>query len=123
MSNAIDGQHVVINQDADVLTIAFANSPEPESYLLLQRSLVPTNQDKRLGLDRVYIELNEQIHSAYGGIRRAQLQGDRLFLTLDSQTASKLGSDEHLEVKVNPSDAKNLRTKLNELFADQLKLE
>ena len=33
-------------------------------YLLLQRTLEPDQQDRRLGMDKVHVELNSQIKSA-----------------------------------------------------------
>ena len=121
-SLVIDGKHVIVQEDDAVLTVAFADRPDqPTTYLLLQRLISPTEQDKRLGHDKVYIELNEQSHSAYGGIKQVQLRNNRLLLRLDDKTASLLDADQDLEVELR-SDAKevaNLHAQLKRLFAGQ----
>ncbi len=117
---SINCQHLFIGEDDDVLTIVFADkADEPTTYLLLQRSLLPSEQDKRLGQDKVYLELNEQIHSAYGGIKQVDLNDNRLRLVLDDETADGLGTSTGLEVRVDEQMAANLRKQLGRLFAKQ----
>ena len=122
MPNIINGQHLTVQENDGIMTIAFANNTDqPTVYLLLQRTLLPSEQDKRLGQDKVYVELNEQSQSAYGGIQRVQLQGKQLLLTLDDKTAYKLGSEHRLGVKIelDAQGVENLRKQLTHLFAGE----
>ncbi len=117
---SINCKHLFIGEEDDILTIGFADkADEPTTYLLLQRSLLPSEQDKRLGQDKVYLELNEQIHSAYGGIKQVDLNDNRLLLVLDAKTADELGASTELEVRVDEQMVADLRKQLGRLFAGQ----
>ena len=54
------------NDDNHCATVGFRAADD--SYLLLSRSLQPTEQDKRLGHDSVHTELSDQGFSCYEGI-------------------------------------------------------
>src|SRR6266849_9598422 len=99
MSTVLNGQHTYAQEQDGILTIGFADDlNQPSEYLLLQRSFMPSDQDKRLGHDRVHIELNDQYYSTYGGVKRVRLAGGQLFLSLDEKTAKALNSEAELEV-------------------------
>lgn len=67
-------------------------------YLLLQRTLEPDQQDRALGMDRVYIEWSEQSRSAYGHVEEARLRRDGITLRLDPATAAAVSNGERLEI-------------------------
>jgi hypothetical protein len=54
------------NDDNDCATVGFKAADD--RYVLLSRTLFPTEQDLRLGLEGIYIELNDQGFSCYQGI-------------------------------------------------------
>jgi Immunity protein 10 len=54
------------NDDNGCLTVGFRAADD--QYLLLSRSLHPSEQDRRLGLDGVHVELSDQGLSCYDGI-------------------------------------------------------
>lgn len=54
------------NDDNGCLTVGFRAADD--QYFLLSRSLHPTEQDRRLGLDGVHVELSDQGLSCYDGI-------------------------------------------------------
>ncbi|MEM7244678.1 MAG: Imm10 family immunity protein [Acidobacteriota bacterium] len=84
-------REVTIDEIDGVLVIGFA--AENEEYLLLQRSLEPSEQDVALGHDAVYIERNSQLRSAYGGIVRVVLSSRAVVLELSEETAEAIGSE------------------------------
>ena len=85
-------------------------------YLLLQRTLQPDPQDRRLGMDKVHFELNSQIKSAYGTVEEAQLRKQGVVFRLDPATAAKVSDGETIDVAIDLSAGK-----MKEL-AEQLRL-
>ncbi len=83
----------------DVAMLGFADDEcNPSQYIMLQKGLRPSSQDRECGFDQTYIEVNSQIHSGYGGVVEAQLKENRLVLKLDPQAASEMSVDETIEI-------------------------
>jgi len=75
-------------------------------YLLLQRTLEPDQQDRGLGMDKVHIELNSQIRSAYGNVEEAQLRTRGVVFRLDPATAAKVSDGETIDVAIDMTASK-----------------
>ena len=56
---------------------------ETQQYVLFQRSLKPSEQDRRLGHDQPHVEAGDQSASAYGCVSAVQLVGQQLKVQLD----------------------------------------
>jgi hypothetical protein len=83
----------------DVAMLGLADDEfDPTQYILLQKGLHPSPQDRECGFDQTYIEVNSQIHSSYGGVIEAQLQDNRLVIKLDPQAATDMSVDETIEI-------------------------
>ena len=120
MSTRINGRFWHSGEENGVLVLGFADDKDqPSQYLLLQRTLAPSAQDRRLGQDGIHIEINDQSNSAYGGIRRVELKEDRIVLSLGESTARAIGSEENVEVVIDPAKNDDLRDELARLFAGQ----
>lgn len=116
----MEGQHVFIQEENGVLIVSFANrADKPTEYLLLQHLLSPSEQDKRLGQDKVYVEVNDQRHSAYGGIKQIKLKDDQLLFKFDEKIAFQLGIKPDLDLTIGMQKIRDLRTQLSRLFAGQ----
>ena len=62
----IEPTEVAILEEESVLTVAFRCSGENQiDHVILSRDLCPTDQDRTLGLDRLYIEINDQNSGGY----------------------------------------------------------
>src|SRR5438128_11669206 len=85
-------------------------------YLLLQRTLEPDQQDRRLGMDKVHVELNSQSKSAYGNIEEAQLRERGVVFRLDPATAAKVSDGETIDITIDMT-----AKEMNEV-AEQLRL-
>lgn len=84
-------------QDGNYL-LGFADSATDTSkYVMLQRSVELSEQDRNLGFDQPHIEIDDQSRSQYGGITRAELSDGRLLLLLDDN-AKKTLKEESVEV-------------------------
>ncbi len=107
---------VSCSDDGNVVMVGFADQQhDTKAYILLQRSLHPTAQDRAAGEDDVYIEMDDQLHSAYGGIRSIVLSGDRLTVCLGDKTAALLRAQDILEVEL--SGAQGNRAQLADMLA------
>lgn len=63
-----------------------------QHYLILTRSLDTTEQDRLLGQDQIHIELDDQIHSSYGGVAFGSLYSGRLELALNNCGSGDVGA-------------------------------
>lgn len=56
---------------------------DTQQYILFQRSLIPSEQDRLLGHDQPHVEVSDQSVSAYGAVSAVQLAGLQLKVDLD----------------------------------------
>lgn len=83
---------VTVDETADHVMVAFADREDsPFQYLILQRALAPSDQDRRLGHDLVYLEVNDQLHSCYGGIDRLRITDREIVIDLSEDVVNSLG--------------------------------
>ena len=88
---------VTLQNEDGVALLGFADDEfNTTQYLVLQRTVDATDQDRVLGQDKVHIQLNER--SAYGDVEEAQLEAGRLLLRLDHATARQISDGETIEV-------------------------
>lgn len=72
---------VSINMQGDAQIVGFADDAAmPNEYLVLQRPLHISDQDRNLGQDTYYFEISGQLDSGYGGIQQAILYSRRWLL-------------------------------------------
>jgi hypothetical protein len=111
----------------DVLMVCFANMEDEDepSYLVLQRYITG---DASASKQAVYIELNEQSSSCYGGIEHVVLEANRLHLHLNSATSNKLGLEDihgnqiDIQFTIEEEMFVEIQDALQKLFADHLEI-
>jgi hypothetical protein len=112
----------VDSSDPEVTVIDFAeNDPVTgvvQHYLILERTHEFDQQDVRLGMADVYVELDSQSRACYGGIQRFTLHRDHVQVILDETAARHLGDVEVIEVRFDagPSQFHELRDGLRLVF-------
>lgn len=85
--------------DDGVIIIGFGDDEiDTQNYLLLQRSVMPTLQDRILGHDKVHIAFSSQTNSTYGGITRFVLRTGMAEIYFDDQAAKALGIPDWLNI-------------------------
>lgn len=106
--------------EMDVIIVGFANE-EVGEYLLLQKSLSSSPQDKELAIHKIHISYKEQANSTYGGVRKCLLTEDRVQIHIDSDAATALGAGESIEIRLSVSESilHKLESHLESLFDDQ----
>jgi hypothetical protein len=98
---------------------------ETNQYVLFQKTIHPTEQDRFTGLDQVHITVNEQNRAMYGGVKKVTLATDKLTVYLSSETAKEVGTDELISVALAPKIcnldlfAAGLRVMFSSIFVDQ----
>jgi hypothetical protein len=111
---------ISIDDTADCLQIGFADHAHGTAdYLLLQRAHEVDDQDKRLGMDDVYVERNDQSFSVYGGIAQFELLGDRVRIVFDQKGATNMGGLREMQIAfaVDAERLGSLRAALRRCFA------
>ena len=86
----------------EVAMLGFADDEfNTTQYVMLQRGLKPSQQDREHGFDQLHIEVNSQIHSCYGGVVEARLHEKQLVLKLDLQAAADMSVDDTIEIALH----------------------
>jgi hypothetical protein len=93
-------------EDTEVcLQVGFADREfDTTEYLTLQRG--HDEQDKRLGLAKVYIERNDQGNSMYGGVEHCELLPGRIRLRFDENGAKVMHGLREMEITFVASSEK-----------------
>ncbi|MES2709895.1 MAG: Imm10 family immunity protein [Verrucomicrobiota bacterium] len=103
------------NDENECLTVGFRT--EDDQYFLLSRCIHPTEQDRRLGLDGIHLELNDQRYSCYDGIRSVSVMPTCIRFDLSEQGAGALQT-QFIEIThdLPPERSHQMRLILGEMF-------
>jgi hypothetical protein len=103
------------NDDNGCLTVGFRAADD--QYFLLSRCIHPTEQDRRLSLDGVHIELNDQGFSCYDGIGAVSVMPTRIRFDLSEEGARSLKVP-FIEVSYDlpPERSHQMRMVLGDMF-------
>ena len=108
---------VYTQNDGEVAMVGFADQQyDTRAYVLLQRTLHPSDDDVHRGWDDVHITVNDQTRSTYGGIKQIAMQERLVLIEVSSTTANHLGTGETVSVNMA-----NAQVDVGEL-AEMLKL-
>jgi hypothetical protein len=98
-----------------MVMIGFADDEhEPSQFVLLQKAKEYDEQDKRLGMDKIHIQVEDESRALYGGIRLISKEGEHLLIELEDAAASALQVNGHIEINLDPHHPQ-LATALAEL--------
>lgn len=125
-SYEIEADDVEAHRNHDVLILSFASMSEEEepNYLVLQRDLgsgpAPSPSQP------VYVELNDQSTSSYGGIDAVVVSPNRLRVRLDTETAEALrlepeyGNQIDVSFALSAEEFDAIRDALRVIFSDHI---
>lgn len=100
--------------------VGFADrETDPQHYLQFQRAHTNDSQDRALGLDSYYVEVNDQSNSCYGGVEKVFLHADAIVLELSREGSRLLQLDKTVLItfEVNDQALKQLRKGLAAVFS------
>ena len=104
----------------DFILVGFYNEHDHcfSEALHFQRGYGPFSaQEISFGMNRVYIERNDQSEGGYGGINRVILRPDTVQVVVDSEMAKILGdTDFEIHLSLSPEEVERLRTGLRKVF-------
>ena len=103
--------------------IAFADdAAHPSRYLLCQNAFEYDDHDRMNGMDSHYVELNDQMLSAYGGVSRATLWRDRIFIVFTQDVAALFGLPDGLGLRFELGEIEyaQLASLSKKIFADRI---
>ncbi|MGZ0077865.1 Imm10 family immunity protein [Methylomonas sp. YC3] len=70
--------------------VVFSNDElDPSRFVLIQQSNKYNEQDKKMGMDKMHIQVDDQSRSHYGGITKISIEGNILFFELEKNRSNK----------------------------------
>ncbi|MFC3746073.1 Imm10 family immunity protein [Paenibacillus sp. GCM10012306] len=101
-----DFLYAQIDEEIGVLMVGFAdNEFDTQEYVLLQKTLNPSEDDVVAGFDKVHITYNDELQSLYGGITKCYFTRNQIEITLNEEATEILNSKPVIVIKY---DQKNL---------------
>ena len=125
MTIAFDATVVTTDGEPGIAMVGFADREfGTNRYLLFQRDLTSSAQDRKLGFDRIHIERDGQQNSTYGGIRELRLTNSSLTVRLEPSAAKIVSEGKEIEVRFSITSEKKeeLARALQLLVADHATL-
>ena len=96
---------VSYGEEDGVFTLGFANeASDVAEYLLLQWKEAYEEQDKVLGMDKIYLEYSEQSRSCYGGIGSISAGHREIIIDLTQRAAETLQVEGPIEITIKTPD-------------------
>lgn len=95
-------QCVTFENDGESHTVGFAdNGADPQTYVILQRAVESTEEEVRFGLDQIYITIDDQLRSTYGGVLDISVSSDVVVIRVSSEAAKELKMDGDIIIDID----------------------
>lgn len=102
--------------------VAFADQPtDPAAYIVLRRKLQPSDIDRRLGMDGIYIEINDTSCAAWRAASGYSFDGRELRVVVAQPALARLDltGDLHVELAEPGMSTDEFRAALAAVFATE----
>lgn len=126
MSGLLEAKFVVVDDDGDLMTVAFADDQfEPKHYVQLQKARVCDDQDLSLGMDKAHIEVNDQLFSGYGTVAGVAMRGREVRISLTPKGHKVLRTEGELTVSLDGAevDLEKVRATLSRIAEGEFPFE
>jgi len=91
LNKELVANRVSFEEDDTMAVFAFcADEGQSAEYVMLQYPLQTNEQDRRLGLDGLYIERDDQAFGCYRGVESIRRSGDRIEICLNAEGKRRL---------------------------------
>ncbi len=113
---------VWVEHDERFVKVAFADRTDgPATCIALSRDLAPGVLNRRLGMDGVYLEINDQSCAAYRATSGYSFDGPELRIVVSQAALKKLDltGDLWIELAESDMDTETLRAALAAIFAPE----
>lgn len=102
MNYCFDATHIFAQDDGYMVMIGFANDElEPTKFVILQKAHEYDDQDKKMGMDKIHIQVEDESRSKYGGIEAVDISEGMIRVLLSDDTKSALSIDGDIEASVS----------------------
>lgn len=102
MAYVIDCLQVSVQRDEFCTIVAFTDDPVGMTrYVMIQCAHAYEEQDRNLGMDGPYLELDDQIKSVYRGIAEIRFGSETLELVLTEKARKALKLDGDILLRLN----------------------
>ncbi|MGE0629536.1 MAG: Imm10 family immunity protein [Hyphomicrobiaceae bacterium] len=112
-------ERVWVMQDHNFTNVTFAdNTEDPAAYIVVSRLLAPDTLQRRLGMDGVYLELDDEECAAYRVATGYVLDGSTLRIMVSPSAMKRLGLDGDLLIELSEPgiDTDKLQSALRSIF-------
>lgn len=104
MSYNIDSAHMFFEEDEFLTMICFADDMNaPSKSVILQNSKEYDEQDRKLGMDKIHIQIEDQSRSLYGGIKQVSKNGEFISIELEDSAYDALNIDGDIRIEIDES--------------------
>jgi hypothetical protein len=102
MAYKFNASHVFNEDDDYMVMLGFSDDEfEPSQFVILQKAHEYDDQDIKLGMDKVHIQVEDQLRAQYGGISAFKLEGNCLSIELENETKNSLKVDGNIEITLD----------------------
>lgn len=102
MNYCFDATHIFAHDDGCMVMIGFADDEfEPSRFVILQKAHKYDDQDKKMGMDKIHIQVEDESRSKYGGINAVTISEVLIRVSLSDDTKSALSIDGDIEATVS----------------------
>lgn len=102
MNYCFDATHIFSQDDGYMVMIGFADDEfEPTRFVILQKTHKYDDQDKKMGMDKIHIQVEDESRSKYGGINAVTIREGSIKISLSDDTKSALSIDGDIEAAVS----------------------
>jgi hypothetical protein len=112
-------ERVWVNHDPGFAAVTFAEEgDEAAAYVVLSRKLDAADIDRRLGMDGVYVELDDDGHAAWRAATAYTLRGRTVRIAIAEDACDRLGIDDDITIELadDELDRSELRQALAAIF-------
>ncbi|WP_185964354.1 Imm10 family immunity protein [Aliikangiella marina] len=122
MSYELNASHI-FNQDDDYMVmLGFADDEfEPSKFVIIQKAHEYDDQDVKLGMDKLHIQVEDQSRANYGGISSFTLDNSYLVieLELDTQSSLKVDGNIRIALEANHPELESTLSVLKNIASDE----
>lgn len=118
MTCKFTASHIFEQGDGYMVILGFADDEfEPSQFVIIKKAHEYDEQDIKLGMDKLHIQVEDQSRAHYGGITAFDVTNNNLLVQLDDLAKSSLKLDADIEIMFdqNHPNLKDTLSKLEEI--------
>ena len=99
MTYCLNASHVFFHYDGYMVVLGFSDDEfEPKKFIILQKTHGYDEQDERLGMNNIHVQIEDASRSKYGGIKAVQTGERFMRIVLFDDAKSILAVDGDIKI-------------------------